>query len=281
MSDRDSSNPILQIGVQCAVPTCSVVDFLPFTCKCKQAYCRDHIFADNHSCTAAVNAVVDASAVEAAGSSGAPLHRCALEGCRKPTLYAFTTDPQRESCDQCRGLFCVDHRYPDTHNCTPDSAETLEKAESAARALLKKNFGGSEASSATRQKVTRTKKLPTDPVKLAQYKKVELMKLRHRAAPADGKDKGTSPPPDQRLTVTVSFEQEEKPFWFRKTVIAGRAIDLLSSQFRTNPSSSMVAKLYSLDISTDSRTLLRNDVELSKQVEDTSKLILTQEEAEK
>jgi len=92
------------------------------------------------------------------------------------------------------------------------------KAESCARALLKKNFGTKiVAGGSARPKVAAaTKKPPTDPVKLAQWKKVELMKLRHRAVPADVKDKGQSPPVDQRLTLKVVFNNNEKSFWFKK-----------------------------------------------------------------
>jgi hypothetical protein len=62
--------------------------------------------------------------------------------------------------------------------------------------------------------------MPTDPKKLAQLQKVELMRMRHRAMPADPKDKPGSVGVDQRLHVKVSRrggpEGIEKIFWFRK-----------------------------------------------------------------
>lgn len=63
----------------------------------------------------------------------------------------------------------------------------------------------------------RATKVPTDPVKLAQYRKVELMKMRHKAAPGDAKDKSTSPPQDQRINIQLDIDEPlRKVFWFRK-----------------------------------------------------------------
>ncbi|CAA7270152.1 unnamed protein product [Cyclocybe aegerita] len=75
------------------------------------------------------------------------------------------------------------------------------------------------------------RKPPKDPIKLAQWQKVEAMKMRHRASPADPKDKAASLPPDQRLHVRVTLGDAEKIFWVRKTVITGRALDLLALHF--------------------------------------------------
>ncbi|KAJ3511146.1 hypothetical protein NLJ89_g4271 [Agrocybe chaxingu] len=74
-------------------------------------------------------------------------------------------------------------------------------------------------------------KPPKDPIKLAQWQKVEAMKMRHRASPADPKDKAASLPLDQRLHVRVTLGNVEKIFWFRKTLITGRALDLLALHF--------------------------------------------------
>jgi hypothetical protein len=73
--------------------------------------------------------------------------------------------------------------------------------------------------SSSRSASAPTRKVPTDPKKLAQLQKVELMKMRHRAVPADPKDKPGSIGIDQRLHVKVSCKGEEaaeKIFWFRK-----------------------------------------------------------------
>lgn len=42
------------------------------------------------------------------------------------------------------------------------------------------------------------------------------MKMRHRANPADPKDRTTSVPVDQRLHVKIIKADEEKVFWLRK-----------------------------------------------------------------
>ena len=62
--------------------------------------------------------------------------------------------------------------------------------------------------------------MPTDPKKLAQLQKVELMRMRHRAVPADPKDKPGSVGVDQRLHVKARWRGDlngiEKVLWFRK-----------------------------------------------------------------
>ena len=91
---------------------------------------------------------------------------------------------------------------------------------SAAQKLLEKNFGSALSNpSTTRSSSSRgskKKRIPTDPLKLAQYKKIELMKMRSKATPADPKDKATSAPAEQRLTVNVRYGQNEKVLWLRK-----------------------------------------------------------------
>jgi hypothetical protein len=59
-------------------------------------------------------------------------------------------------------------------------------------------------------------KEPTDPAKLTAYRKVQIMKMRHKAVPLDSKDKSASPPLDQRLHLKVQHNDQEKVFWVRK-----------------------------------------------------------------
>lgn len=129
----------------------------------------------------------------------------------------------------------------------------------AAHALLTKHFqvagrtGSSSASNPT------PKKRPTDPRKLAQLQKIELMQMRHRAVPGDPKDKPDSILIDQRLHVKIKDEVDAKGkdrvFWFRKvrriaprcqwaaathiyskTIGVGKALDLLTAQLgKTTP----------------------------------------------
>lgn len=65
--------------------------------------------------------------------------------------------------------------------------------------------------------------LPTDSQKLAQLRKVNLMKLRHKAVPGDPKDRSSTVPVDQRFHVTVRLEifgrsAKEIALWFRKVM---------------------------------------------------------------
>lgn len=78
------------------------------------------------------------------------------------------------------------------------------------------------------------KKPPTDPIKLSQYLRVQLMKMRHGAVPADTKDTSGAVPQGLRLVVGVSYEGQEKAFWFKKNVSTGRAVDLLAFQFNVS-----------------------------------------------
>lgn len=130
------------------------------------------------------------------------------------------------------------HRHQDVHKCPSLVVGTKAPTKKASSSI------------ASRVKLPPLRnKPPTDPVKLAQWQKMEVMKMQHRASPADPKDKNTSPPPDQRLHVKVAVEETEKVFWFRKvrtsfrtyaifyeqlwlaqTVVTGRALDLLVSR---------------------------------------------------
>ncbi|KAJ3530713.1 hypothetical protein NMY22_g8455 [Coprinellus aureogranulatus] len=234
---------LLQVGARCSLSSCNINDFLPITCKCGHTFCREHIFPDSHGCSAvSTSAASGAEAQE--GNEKTKLCRCSVEGCSKPTMFAFTATPERETCNQCNKAFCVGHRYPDTHACAPHPNTTAPStSQSAARALLEKNFGSNLAGSSTRAPKAKptfgAKKPPSDPVKLAQYRKVQLMKMKHSAQPADPKDTPGSVPQGLRLVVGVSYDRQERAFWFREGISTGKAVDLLASQFQVKESKSM------------------------------------------
>lgn len=124
------------------------------------------------------------------------------------------------------------HRYPDAHECSGPiivSSEALEPGSKAyqvdaAKTLLAKNFPETnkpkDAGSLPASASTSKPKVPKDPAKLAKFKAVELIKMRHKAIPGDPKDKNISVPLDRRLHVFVSNEVagEDQPvlMWFRK-----------------------------------------------------------------
>jgi rRNA processing protein Krr1/Pno1 len=64
--------------------------------------------------------------------------------------------------------------------------------------------------------VKKSTKIPTDPAKLAVYRKVEVMKMRHKAIALDPKDKSASPSLDQRVHIKVQYDEQSKAFWVRK-----------------------------------------------------------------
>jgi hypothetical protein len=114
------------------------------------------------------------------------------------------------------------HRHPDAHSCCVQELSAKPK-HAEARELLSKHF---PASSKSRTLTPLVPKVPTDPKKFAQYQKIELMKMRHRATPGNPQDRTSSPPIDQRLHVNVTVDPEvsgagekERSFWFRKVLL--------------------------------------------------------------
>ncbi|KAG6861753.1 hypothetical protein C0995_012758 [Termitomyces sp. Mi166 len=72
----------------------------------------------------------------------------------------------------------------------------------------------------------RVAKAPTDPVKLAQFRKVELIKMRHRAISGDLKEGPQSVPFDQRLHLKFKGGgDEENVLWFRKSLQLNKILD--------------------------------------------------------
>ena len=144
------------------------------------------------------------------------------------------------------------HRDASQHACPVPDPVAPTKNE-AAHALLAKHFSSVSAASSNSAFAPTKRKVPTDPKKLAQFEKVEFMKMRHRAVPADPSDKPGSIGIDQRLHVKVNCQGEseaaQKIFWFRKvnspsslrflsliflcfkTVGTGRALDMLARHF--------------------------------------------------
>ncbi|KAJ6546421.1 hypothetical protein DFH09DRAFT_927187 [Mycena vulgaris] len=215
---------MLEIGSQCSYALCKEIDFLPILCKCQLYFCRAHSSADAHSCTAYT------TPSESLPLPGPPLQRCGADNCNKPSLEAFIASDGEgrtpATCPHCQASFCAEHRHPKSHSC--QIKPSVDPKNEAARALLAKNFPStSKAKMAVAQ---RPPKIPTDPVKLAQFRKIELMKMRHRAVPVDPKNK-LSVPLDDRLHIKVACDDNtEKVFWVRRELGTGRVLDLLAAQ---------------------------------------------------
>lgn len=109
-----------------------------------------------------------------------------------------------------------------SHSCTRLTTGTDDVKHEAARAILAEKFPSmSTPTSHTPVVARRPTQLPSDPQKRAQLQRVNLMKLRHKAVPADPKDKGSTVSVDQRVHVTVRLEvtgqsTQERALWFRR-----------------------------------------------------------------
>jgi len=247
---------LLSIGSQCSHPSCGEIDFLPIICRCDKHFCRHHISPEIHQCT------IDPAANNPTNVPFDKLPRCNANDCFQPSLGM--------TCSQCYKSFCAAHRHTSSHSCVVEEAAPLEKT-AIARALLAKNFSVSSSMKAVAQRVT---KVPTDPAKLAQYRKIELMRMRHRASPGDPKDGPSSTPLDQRLHVKVVLTGGvEKVFWFRKRIVTGKVLDLLAAHLKMKSSNESSLQLTKVLANEDNQVLL-NDRLIADQVEDGNTLIV-------
>ncbi|KAI0029308.1 hypothetical protein K488DRAFT_56634 [Vararia minispora EC-137] len=259
------------IGAHCALPSCNELDLLPLTCFCDRQFCKRHIFPGTHDCP------VDRSAISSSSASPPEkLRRCAFLKCPKISLEAYiagvgdaATGRVPALCSRCRLAYCATHREPASHSCPTPEPSTKRKNEGA-HAILAERFSP-PTSSAPKPKA----KALTDPKKLAALRKVEVMKMKHHAVPADRRDTATSIPLEQKLFVKVRAEgiRDDKVFWVRKSTGAGRALDLLSAQFNLSSTDAQPLQLSLAD--NPESVVLRNDVSLSEQVEDGSLLTIS------
>lgn len=95
------------------------------------------------------------------------------------------------------------------------------------------------------------------------------MKMRHRAIPADPKDKPLSVPIGDRIHIKlqVNDSDQEKIFWLRKSIVTGKALDLLATQMEV-----FTSPLQLSDVR-NGRILVNSDL-LAAQVEDGSSILI-------
>ncbi|KAL1674950.1 hypothetical protein EV122DRAFT_219490 [Schizophyllum commune] len=263
------------IGAHCTLSSCHELDLLPILCPhCAHQYCRAHFTPDSHACATASQSRPLTTADK--------LERCAVDNCHKTALSMTTAVASASTvsptCAQCSGFYCAEHRHPDSHRCsglaTKASAPATSKQD-AAKALLAKNF--TSASKPPAKSTTKTKKLPTDPVKLAQYRKVEAMKMRHKAKPGDPRD--TSAPLEKRLHMYVraADQTETKTLWVRKTMSTGRALDCFATLFSLSSGHFTCSRQqpHQLTLEGEEPTILHNDLPIGEQVQDASTLLIS------
>jgi len=269
------------IGKHCALQSCNVLDFLPIQCSCSQWFCKLHISPDLHDCPS-----VQQHPFESSSSTGVR-PKCAFSACNKTSLGTGVTavdltqegEPREaipRGCPGCQLSFCVDHRHMQSHACPGLVIGKDDVKHEAARAILAEKFlATGNSTSYTPVVARRPRNLPPDSQKLAQLRKVNLMKLRHKAVPGDPKDKGSSIPVDQRIHVTVRLGQSTKEIvlWFRKTTITGKALDLAVQHFGVSHTTFILhLEQSSAEIGSH---VLQNHLELSGQLEDGSTVVLT------
>ncbi|KAF8803583.1 hypothetical protein BYT27DRAFT_7109719 [Phlegmacium glaucopus] len=250
-----------QIGAHCSLDTCNILDFLPIKCRCNKFYCSAHINPDHHACLANPTTALSLNVI-----TGTDKFRvvCALHGCEKASLG------KEETCSACHRSFCVNHRHPETHSCSLESiaSGSLHPKEP------KKTLQATGLSLSKRSFQARHKKIPTDPFKFAQYQKMESLKMRQRASPGDSKENSAFVPPDQRLHLRILIDDVERVFWFRKTMVTGKALDLISVLLKVAPYDTQARQLCKILPGQDEYLHLRNDLPLIDQVEDGSIVIV-------
>ncbi|RPD79698.1 hypothetical protein L226DRAFT_566278 [Lentinus tigrinus ALCF2SS1-7] len=154
--------------------------------------------------------------------------------------------------------------------------QPVPEKNAAAKALLAKHFGSSTTSGDSSCARSLTTK-PSNPKKEEQQRKIAAMKMRHKAQPGDAKDTAASVSMDQRLYLKVSrtgVSGSERIFWFRKTIITGRALDLLAAHFKMTISDTQPLRLILAD-GEAAGTSLRTDQPLGDQIPDGSSLTLS------
>ena len=155
------------------------------------------------------------------------------------------------------------HRHSTSHSCPVQETEPPLDNDMV-QALLAAKFPSALKKIPVSLPSQRT---PTNPKKIAQFQKVQLMKMRHHAEPGDLKDSARSVPLNQRLHVTVKTHDnpvQEKTFWFHKvsevlgslqdghsssaeqSIVAGKALDLISTQLGLSRSESSVRVIHSV-----------------------------------
>jgi len=135
------------LGQQCSVQACQMLDFLPMKCDaCESIYCKDHFAYSSHSCEKSylkdvqvpvcplcslpipvkrgqlpdiqVGQHIDNDCQDSRAQkkrSTVFTNRCTLKGCKQKELIPVL-------CSDCKLNFCLKHRHPSDHKCDPRAA---------------------------------------------------------------------------------------------------------------------------------------------------------------
>jgi len=298
-----------QIGARCAHPVCDLNDFLPIRCPlCTEIFCREHASPpDKHQCFGARNDVVG-------DGEGAKMTRCEIEGCKKITLGfessgtggSSVTTTAREAaggrCPGCGGAFCASHRHAVSHACpsAQSDRDPVTKKNAEAKTLLAKVFPASQSTKTSKvggpknTMVTTSGSAPTrQKVMTPGQKKIELMRMRHKAVPIDPRfnQKGaTQPGLDKRRFFIAGLQGNEAAgvlgemaFWSTQDMPTGRLLDNLARVLKVNGSTPKM-RLEKMVIETvgepSTRVILDLSGQIGEQTEDGDTLVLVLDRAE-
>jgi AN1-type zinc finger protein 2 len=125
----------VNVGSHCAVPSCNLHDFLPFTCaRCQVVVCKDHAAEAYHGCknpspdghTIECPLCSQLVAVNASADPNEVMTKHIDNRCRAPksTLKSGCRFPKCKlksvaliDCQLCRQQFCLKHRLREDHDC--------------------------------------------------------------------------------------------------------------------------------------------------------------------
>ncbi|KAG6829658.1 hypothetical protein H0H92_003901 [Tricholoma furcatifolium] len=97
--------------------------------------------------------------------------------------------------------------------------------------------------------------------------------MRHRAVPGDPKEGRSAVPMDQRVHIKIDANDSPKVLWFRKTMIAGKVLDLLAAHLKMGASSQPLQ--LSKFLENGGSQALQNDRPIGDQIEDGGALVVT------
>ncbi|KAG8748304.1 hypothetical protein FRC10_007695 [Ceratobasidium sp. 414] len=264
-------------GAHCALASCQIFDLLPIRCTaCQALFCKSHVQRDAHECEAPVSVREPASNPTRVGCE---VGECGNTAVLKPAVGDVPAPGW--SCDVCHGIYCISHRHTDTHECVPVSQPPAVDRKTEAQALLAKLFPDVRAGGVS---TGRARPPPTDPVKRAKLRAIELMKMKHKAVSADpslAKGSGIQAADKVHLRVTYAPLKSEKVLWYRRTVhadiVTGKAVDLAGRALLVSREDGRGMR-FVRGHETDGALDLENDLTLGGQVEDGDEVQLVKDD---
>jgi len=123
---------------------------------------------------------------------------------------------------------------------------------------------------------------PKDPAKLAKLRAIELMKMNHKAVPADPSHaKGSGIQAADKIHLRVIYappggSKSEKVLWYRKDIVGGKAVDLAARALLVSREDGRGLKFVHGHETADAVDL-KNSVTLGVQVQDGDEVQLVKE----